>query len=81
MPNTLQRNERLLEIIDELSVSGLVLYDADYIKYYTGFAFIPTERPMAYVMSRGGRTRPVRPAPGAGARPIDVDHRPRRPLP
>ena len=49
-----QRNERLLEFIDELKVSGLVLYDADYIKYYTGFAFIPTERPMAYVISRAG---------------------------
>ena len=48
------RNQRLLEIIDELGVSGLVLFDADYIKYYSGFAFIPTERPMAYVMNRAG---------------------------
>ena len=48
------RNERLLETIDELDVSGLVLFDADYIKYYTGFAFIPTERPMAYAVSRAG---------------------------
>ena len=50
-----QRNERLLEYIDELGVTGLVLYDPDYIKYYTGFAFIPTERPMAYVVSRAGQ--------------------------
>ena len=49
-----QRNERLLEFIDELDVTGLVLFDADYIKYYTGFAFIPTERPMAYALSRAG---------------------------
>ncbi|MYE27373.1 MAG: aminopeptidase P family protein [Chloroflexi bacterium] len=49
-----QRNECLLEFIDELDVTGLVLFDADYIKYYTGFAFIPTERPMAYVISRAG---------------------------
>ena len=48
------RNERLLEFIDQHKVSGSVLYDADYIKYYTGFAFIPTERPMAYVVSRAG---------------------------
>ncbi|MCY3834610.1 MAG: Xaa-Pro peptidase family protein [Chloroflexi bacterium] len=49
-----ERNERLLAIIDELGLSGLVLFDADYIKYYTGFAFIPTERPMAYAVSGGG---------------------------
>ena len=49
-----QRNERLLEIIAELSLTGLVLFDADYIKYYTGFAFIPTERPMAYAVSKRG---------------------------
>lgn len=50
-----ERNERLQEIIAELGVSGLVLFDADYIKYYTGFAFIPTERPMAYVINRSGQ--------------------------
>ena len=49
-----QRNERLQEIIGELGVSGIVLFDADYIKYYTGFAFIPTERPMAYVINSAG---------------------------
>ncbi len=49
-----QRNHRLQEIIDELGVDGVVLFDADYIKYYVGFAFIPTERPMAYVMSKSG---------------------------
>ena len=48
------RNERLQEIVAELGVSGLVLFDADYIKYYTGFAFIPTERPMAYAINSGG---------------------------
>ena len=49
-----QRNERLREIIGELGVGGIVLFDADYIKYYTGFAFIPTERPMAYVINSAG---------------------------
>lgn len=49
-----QRTQRLQEIIDELGVDGVVLFDADYIKYYVGFAFIPTERPMAYVMSKSG---------------------------
>ena len=49
-----RRNQRLLEIIDELGISGIVLFDADYIKYYSGFAFIPTERPMAYLVNRAG---------------------------
>lgn len=49
-----QRNLRLQAIVDELGVSGVVLFDPDYVKYYTGFAFIPTERPMAYVMNAAG---------------------------
>ncbi len=49
-----QRNQVLAAAVDELGVSGVVLFDADYIKYYTGFAFIPTERPMAYLMNRSG---------------------------
>lgn len=49
-----ERNQRLQEIIDDLGVSGIVLFDADYVKYYVGFAFIPTERPMTYIMSKSG---------------------------
>ena len=49
-----QLNQVLAAAVDELGVSGVVLFDADYIKYYTGFAFIPTERPMAYLMNRSG---------------------------
>lgn len=49
-----QRNQRLQAIIEELDCSGLVLFDADYIKYYLGFAFIPTERPIAYIMNKKG---------------------------
>jgi len=49
-----QRNQRLQAIIDELGVSGVVLFDADYIKYYVGFAFIPTERPIGYIMNKAG---------------------------
>jgi Xaa-Pro aminopeptidase len=48
------RNQRLCEIVAELGVSGLVLFDPDYVKYYTGFAFIPTERPMAFVINKAG---------------------------
>jgi Xaa-Pro aminopeptidase len=50
------RCERLLEHVKSGNFSGVVLFDSKYILYYTGFAFIPTERPMAFVMnSRGER--------------------------
>jgi len=51
-----QRCERLLEYIQRENLSGITLFDRDYILYYTGFAFIPTERPIGFVMnSRGER--------------------------
>jgi Xaa-Pro dipeptidase len=51
-----QRCERLLENVVAAGCSGVILFDRDYIIYYTGFAFIPTERPIAFVMnSRGER--------------------------
>jgi len=34
---------------------GVVLFDSFYILYYTGFAFIPTERPIAFVMNAAGQ--------------------------
>jgi Xaa-Pro dipeptidase len=49
-----QRCDHLLENVQANGLSGVVLFDADYIKYYTGFAFIPTERPMAFVMNAKG---------------------------
>ena len=50
------RTERLLEHLRARTLSGVVLFDPHYILYYTGFAFIPTERPIAFVMNvRGER--------------------------
>ena len=49
-----ERCDRLLEHIQQAELSGVVLFDRDYILYYTGFAFIPTERPVAWVMNRAG---------------------------
>ena len=49
-----QRSEKLLEHINAEGRSGVVLFDPDYILYYSGFAFIPTERPMAFVMNAKG---------------------------
>lgn len=48
------RCDVLLNHIQEAGLSGVVLFDADYIKYYSGFAFIPTERPMAFAMNAKG---------------------------
>jgi len=50
------RTERLLEYLHAENLSGAVLYDRDYILYYAGFAFIPTERPIAYIVNAEGVT-------------------------
>jgi Xaa-Pro dipeptidase len=49
------RREVLASRLDELGVSGVVLFDPHRVLYYTGFAFIPTERPMAFVLAADGR--------------------------
>ena len=49
-----ERVEKLLWKVTEDSLSGAVLFDSHYILYYTGFAFIPTERPIAFVMNSSG---------------------------
>jgi Xaa-Pro aminopeptidase len=48
------RCEHLLQHVREEGHSGAVLFDNYYILYYTGFAFVPTERPMAFVMNASG---------------------------
>jgi Xaa-Pro aminopeptidase len=48
------RTERLLDHVRENDLSGVVLFDQVYILYFTGFAFVPTERPMAFAMSAAG---------------------------
>ena len=50
------RAEKLLEHLKAEKLSGVVLFDSHYIVYYTGFAFIPTERPMAWVMNAQGES-------------------------
>jgi Xaa-Pro aminopeptidase len=49
-----QRCDHLLDQITAARCSGVVLFDRDYIIYYCGFAFIPTERPIAFVMNSKG---------------------------
>jgi Xaa-Pro dipeptidase len=50
-----QRCEKLLAHVEERGASGVILFDRDYLLYYAGFAFIPTERPMAFVMNKAGQ--------------------------
>jgi len=48
------RVKRLLEYLTSENLSGVVLFDNFYILYYTGFAFIPTERPIAFMINSSG---------------------------
>lgn len=50
----LERCARLQEYLTLNGLSGVVLFDRAYVLYYTGFAFIPTERPIGFVMSSSG---------------------------
>src|SRR5438132_9016275 len=48
------RCESLAENLRGRGLTGAVLFDNAYVLYYTGFAFIPTERPAALVVNAGG---------------------------
>jgi Xaa-Pro aminopeptidase len=49
-----ERVDKLLGKVIDDGLSGAVIFDSHYILYYTGFAFIPTERPIAFVMNSSG---------------------------
>ena len=48
------RTAELAAHMHEHGMAGAVLFDASYVLYYTGFAFIPTERPIAFVVASDG---------------------------
>jgi len=50
------RVERLRAHLEVEGLSGAVLFDSQYVLYYTGFAFFPTERPVAFVLNACGET-------------------------
>lgn len=51
-----ERTQKLVAHLQQQGLSGAVLFDNYYIHYYSGFAFIPTERPIAFaVNAQGGR--------------------------
>ena len=49
------RRNALAAKLEERSLAGCVLFETHYVTYYTGFSFIPTERPIAFVLVRDGR--------------------------
>jgi Xaa-Pro dipeptidase len=49
------RREQLAAKLAERRLTGAVLYDPQYVHYYTGFFFIPTERPIAFALATNGR--------------------------
>lgn len=48
------RCDALLEPLQANGLSGAVLLDPYYVLYYSGFAFVPTERPIALVLGADG---------------------------
>jgi Xaa-Pro dipeptidase len=48
------RRERLLEHVRGLGLTGYALFGADYIRYFTNFNFLATERPVAVVGNTAG---------------------------
>ena len=48
------RCDALLEAADSAGLSGIVLFDPTYVLYYSGFAFVPTERPIALALAPDG---------------------------
>ena len=49
------RREALAAQLEERGLAGCVLFDPHYVTYYTGFSFIPTERPIAFALAADGR--------------------------
>src|SRR5437773_9152468 len=45
----------LAEHLLERKLTGAVLFDPYYVLYYAGFAFAPTERPIAFVLTAEGK--------------------------
>jgi Xaa-Pro dipeptidase len=61
------RCHALLERLAKEGLSGVVLFDPHYVLYYSGFAFVPTERPIAFVLNADGERALVVPR-------LEVEH-------
>ncbi|MFZ5824798.1 MAG: M24 family metallopeptidase [Bacillota bacterium] len=51
-----QRRARVLQHLEEKRLKGIIFFRALSIYWLTGFGFIPTERPVAFVLTADGRT-------------------------
>jgi Xaa-Pro dipeptidase len=49
-----ERTAALAAYAREQELEGVVLFDPAYVLYYVGFAFVPTERPMAFALNADG---------------------------
>ena len=49
-----ERTSRLAAYARDEGLEGIVLFDPAYVLYYVGFAFVPTERPMAFALNADG---------------------------
>jgi Xaa-Pro aminopeptidase len=49
-----RRTSALADHARERGLEGVVLFDPTYVLYYAGFAFVPTERPMAFALNVDG---------------------------
>jgi Xaa-Pro aminopeptidase len=49
-----ERTQKLVAHLQQQGLSGAVLFDNYYVHYYSGFAFIPTERPIAFAVNAQG---------------------------
>jgi len=49
------RRSAFAATLAERELDGAVLFDPQYVHYYTGFFFIPTERPIAFALASDGR--------------------------
>ena len=48
------RRVRLLEHAGARGLSGVVLFDEHYVRYFTGLGFLATERPVAVAITSSG---------------------------
>jgi Xaa-Pro dipeptidase len=49
-----QRTAALTAHLNEQRLTGVVLFEPYYVLYFVGFAFVPTERPMAFLLNADG---------------------------
>ena len=49
------RRDAFADVLSQRGLAGAVLFEPHYVYYYSGFYFIPTERPIAFALAADGR--------------------------